>query len=77
MFVFCRMFTVSKDGYWRLFDTQRELGLDPYIITRGKIEINDVSFADTPCVAALSADGQVAAIAALNHLIVLSTTSGN
>lgn len=57
-----RMATVSKDGTWRLWDTniQYRLQQEPYLLTKGKYEAATMA----ACRLALSPDGRVLALAA-------------
>ena len=72
------MLTVSKDGSWRLFDTDIEYskGQDPYLLKKGDVKMLNVKTQDHPCVAAISSNGLVAAVACLNNITVFSTSTG-
>ncbi|MBN3309032.1 TBL2 protein, partial [Amia calva] len=67
-----RMVTVSKDGTWKLWDTDVEYRKqqDPYLLRTGRCEVSE------PCRIALSPDARVAAIANGGELALYSTGSG-
>jgi len=73
-----RMLTISKDGFWRLFDTDVNYvqGQDPSLVNKGELTIGGLSPKENVCVAALSSNGLVAAIACSDNLIVFSTRTG-
>ncbi|XP_043910055.1 transducin beta-like protein 2 [Protopterus annectens] len=64
-----RMATVSKDGTWKLWDTDVEYKKqqDPYLLLTGKWDGN------TPCRIALSPDARVVAIASGINIFVYNT----
>ncbi|OCT91143.1 transducin beta-like protein 2 isoform X1 [Xenopus laevis] len=67
-----RMATVSKDGTWKLWDTDVEYKKqqDPYLLYTGKISVSD------PCRIALSPDARVLAISSISDITVFSTLTG-
>jgi WD40 repeat protein len=73
-----RMISVSKDGTWRLYDTdiEYEKGQDPYLLNSGSFTVCGFSPTEHQCLVSLSSDGCVAAVALLNNLVVFSTTTG-
>ena len=73
------MISVSKDGTWRLYDTQVEYENDqePYLLNSGHFTVCGFSPTEHKCLVALSSDGCVAAVALLNNMTVFSTTTGN
>jgi len=73
-----RMISVSKDGTWRLYDTQVEYENDqePYLLNSNEFNVCGFSPTEHKCLVALSSDGCVAAVALLNNLTVFSTTTG-
>lgn len=73
-----RMFTVSKKGIWRFYDTNIEYdkGQEPCLLNEGTFNVCDISPTDNFCLSSLSYDGKVAAIASLNSFCVLSTRTG-
>lgn len=73
-----RMLTVSKDGFWRYFDTRIEYqkGQDPSLINSGELEVAGFPFSHDFCYCALSPDGKVGAVAMLNNIALFSTRTG-
>ncbi|KAM4797113.1 transducin beta-like protein 2 [Rhinophrynus dorsalis] len=67
-----RMATVSKDGTWKLWDTDVEYKKqqDPYLLYTGQFSVNE------PCRIALSPDARVVAISSIFDITVFSTCSG-
>ncbi|TFJ96524.1 pyridine nucleotide-disulfide oxidoreductase [Platysternon megacephalum] len=67
-----RMVTVSKDGTWKLWDTDVEYKKqqDPYLLLTGKCEVME------PCRIALSPDARVLAISSSTSITVYNTRSG-
>ncbi|KAG8450406.1 hypothetical protein GDO86_002894 [Hymenochirus boettgeri] len=67
-----RMATVSKDGTWKLWDTDVEYKKqqDPYLLYTGHLSIRE------PCRIALSPDARVVAISSLFDITVFSTRTG-
>jgi WD40 repeat protein len=73
-----RMISVSKDGTWRLYDTEIEYekGQEPYLLKSQQFTVCGFSPTEHQCLVALSSDGCVAAVALLNNLTVFSTVTG-
>ncbi|XP_053864324.1 transducin beta-like protein 2 [Malaclemys terrapin pileata] len=67
-----RMVTVSKDGTWKLWDTDVEYKKqqDPYLLLTGKCEVME------PCRIALSPDARVLAISSSTSITVYNTRRG-
>ncbi|XP_050785167.1 transducin beta-like protein 2 isoform X4 [Gopherus flavomarginatus] len=67
-----RMVTVSKDGTWKLWDTDVEYKKqqDPYLLLTGKCEVME------PCRIALSPDARVLAISSGTSITVYNTRRG-
>ncbi|XP_075761109.1 transducin beta-like protein 2 isoform X2 [Pelodiscus sinensis] len=67
-----RMVTVSKDGTWKLWDTDVEYKKqqDPYLLFTGKCEVKE------PCRIALSPDARVLAISSCTSITVYNTRMG-
>ncbi|KYO33261.1 transducin beta-like protein 2 isoform X1 [Alligator mississippiensis] len=67
-----RMATVSKDGTWKLWDTDIEYKKqqDPYLLLTGKCEVSE------PCHIALSPDARVMAISCGTNIIMYNTRRG-
>ncbi|XP_005986922.1 transducin beta-like protein 2 [Latimeria chalumnae] len=67
-----RMVTVSKDGTWKLWDTDVEYKKqqDPYLLLTGKCEVTE------PCRIALSPDARVVAISSGTSITVYSASTG-
>ena len=74
-----RMISVSKDGSWKLYDTdiEYEKGQEPYLLKTQQFTVCGFSPTEHQCKVALSSDGCVAAVALLNNLAVFSTTTGS
>lgn len=66
------MVTVSKDGTWKLWDTDVEYKKqqDPYLLLTGKCEVME------PCRIALSPDARVLAISSSTSITVYNTRRG-
>ncbi|MEE6468936.1 hypothetical protein FKM82_008432, partial [Ascaphus truei] len=67
-----RMATVSKDGTWKLWDTDVEYKKqqDPYLLHTGRWPVSE------PCRIALSPDARVVAISSTSDITVFSTRTG-
>ncbi|XP_078535699.1 transducin beta-like protein 2 [Lissotriton helveticus] len=67
-----RMATVSKDGTWKLWDTDVEYKKqqDPYLLLTGKFEVME------PCRIALSPDARVVAISSGSNITVYNASKG-
>ncbi|XP_041096888.1 transducin beta-like protein 2 isoform X1 [Polyodon spathula] len=67
-----RMVTVSKDGTWKLWDTDVEYKQqqDPYLLLTGQCQVSE------PCRIALSPDARVVAISCGSSLALYSAASG-
>ncbi|MBN3325419.1 TBL2 protein, partial [Atractosteus spatula] len=67
-----RMATVSKDGTWKLWDTDVEYKKqqDPYLLRTGQCQVAE------PCRIALSPDARVAAISSGCNVALYSTAAG-
>ncbi|XP_039363399.1 transducin beta-like protein 2 [Mauremys reevesii] len=67
-----RMVTVSKDGTWKLWDTDVEYKKqqDPYLLLTGKCEVME------PCRIALSPDARVLAVSSSTSITVYNTRRG-
>ncbi|XP_032625853.1 transducin beta-like protein 2 isoform X1 [Chelonoidis abingdonii] len=67
-----RMVTISKDGTWKLWDTDVEYKKqqDPYLLLTGKCEVME------PCRIALSPDARVLAISSSTSITVYNTRRG-
>ncbi|XP_029468898.1 transducin beta-like protein 2 [Rhinatrema bivittatum] len=67
-----RMATISKDGTWKLWDTDVEYKKqqDPYLLLTGKCEVTEA------CRIALAPDARVVAISSGSNIIVYSTQKG-
>ncbi|XP_061461485.1 transducin beta-like protein 2, partial [Rhineura floridana] len=67
-----RMATVSKDGTWKLWDTDVEYKKqqDPYLLLTGRCKVTE------PCRLALSPDARALAISSSTNIIVYNTQRG-
>ncbi|XP_063002692.1 transducin beta-like protein 2 [Elgaria multicarinata webbii] len=67
-----RMATVSKDGTWKLWDTDVEYKKqqDPYLLLTGKCQVME------PCRVALSPDARALAISSSTNIFVYNTQRG-
>ncbi|KAJ7308966.1 hypothetical protein JRQ81_008248 [Phrynocephalus forsythii] len=67
-----RMATVSKDGTWKLWDTDVEYKQqqDPYLLLTGKCEVTE------PCRIALAPDARALAVASKTSIFVYNTRQG-
>ena len=76
--LYFRMVTISKDGYWRFFDTQIEYekGQEPYLLNSGKITVGSEFPTENACKIALSSDAKVAAVSCVTSITVFSTKTG-
>lgn len=73
-----RMVSISKDGTWRSYNTDIEHrnGQEPYLLNSGNFSGLSFSPTEHMCLSCLSYDGNVAAFAVLNNIVMVSTRTG-